>query len=73
MGLDDRSGLLLVTPLLLGSYAGSHAYSHSLLNNLTPKSLLALASTVILASEFQGTHDYISLFDGYGSLQYSWQ
>jgi hypothetical protein len=36
---------------------------------LTAKLLLALASTVILGSESHGTHDYILLSDGSGSLQ----
>jgi hypothetical protein len=31
--------------------------------------MLALASTVMLGSEFHGTHNHISLSDGYGSLQ----
>jgi hypothetical protein len=36
---------------------------------LTAKLLLVLASTTILGSESHGTHDYISLSDGAGTLQ----
>jgi hypothetical protein len=38
-------------------------------NWLTVKLLLALASTVILGSKSQGTHDHILFSDGWVSLQ----
>jgi hypothetical protein len=38
-------------------------------DTLTAKFMLALASIVILDSEFHGTHDHILLFDGSGNPQ----
>jgi hypothetical protein len=59
--------------IIMHSYP-CHPHGHAISRtpffcSLTSKLLLALISTVILVSEFHGTHDRILLSDGSGSLR----